>query len=48
MLVLRKGQVPMKFFCKGLADLYRITQRLPNNISIKIDTTQEYVRDEVS
>ncbi|KAJ8596451.1 hypothetical protein M405DRAFT_166863 [Rhizopogon salebrosus TDB-379] len=23
-------------------------QRLPNNISIKIDTTQEYVRDEVS
>lgn len=23
-------------------------QRIPNNISIKIDTTQEYVRDEVS
>lgn len=23
-------------------------QRMPNNISIKIDTTQEYIQDEVS
>jgi len=45
-LVLRKGLVSWNHPCKGLG--WPSYQRLPNNISIKIDTTQEYVRDEVS